>query len=347
MPELILTSNTINEQRILINDAFSGLSSNFLPLTGGTVSGATNLIGAGVNLIQFTNSGMTNGVFNSVGPHSFASGIGSVASGDYSSAFGSSVVASGTGSTANGYSNIASGDYSSAFGSGTIASGISSFASGADTIASGDGSHAEGSASIASGSSSHAEGGSNIASGANSHAEGSSNIASGQNSHAGGSNVIASGQNSRASGMSNGSFPVKASGIASFAHFRSTISLTGASGMSSFILGGLNHDVIPDYSGIIGGTSNRILSGINSVIIGGTGNTINGYEGIVILGKKDTTGTTNFTTYVDKIDVENYVDMNPVTVLPTSKIGRMFLSGTTLYIYTGLTFSDLARVKFG
>jgi hypothetical protein len=68
---------------------------------------------------------------------------------------------------------VASGDGSHAEGQKTTASGLRSHAEGIGTTASGTQSHAEGGSTIASGSCAHAEGDNTIASGVNSHAEGS------------------------------------------------------------------------------------------------------------------------------------------------------------------------------
>ena len=95
------------------------------------------------------------------------------------------------GSLASGVGSIASGNYSHAEGNGTIASGTGSHAEGDRTTASGNYSHSEGDTTTALGTGSHAEGGRTTASGAGSHAEGLLTIASGYYSHASGVGTVA------------------------------------------------------------------------------------------------------------------------------------------------------------
>ena len=93
----------------------------------------------------------------------------------------------------------ATGNFSFAEGSGK-ASGNYSHAEGFNTLASNDYSHAEGFNTVASGVYSHAEGTSTTASNLNSHAEGGGTIASGNGSHAEGFNTKAAGIYSHAGG---------------------------------------------------------------------------------------------------------------------------------------------------
>jgi len=125
--QLILTSDTINQGRIKINNAFSA--------TTGLWSGST---------------GFQSLIHNN--------GAGNLALGDYAVATGIQTVASGSGSTASGSGSTASGDFSFAGGSDCAAFGDYSFSVGFQNIASGSSSHAEGSQTIAIGNSSQTSG---------------------------------------------------------------------------------------------------------------------------------------------------------------------------------------------
>ena len=105
-------------------------------------------------------------------------GIGTIASGDYSTAIGDNTIASGSRSTTMGYSTRASGGISTAMGNTTIASGFASTTMGQLTTASGDYSTAMGLSTIASGDYSTAIGLGAIASGSLSTAMGFNTTAS-------------------------------------------------------------------------------------------------------------------------------------------------------------------------
>ncbi len=93
-----------------------------------------------------------------LGDYSTAMGSGTTASGDWSTAMGSGTTASGDFSTVMGYGSEASGNYSTAMGYGSEASGYSSTAMGSVTTASGDFSTVMGYGSEASGNYSTAMG---------------------------------------------------------------------------------------------------------------------------------------------------------------------------------------------
>jgi hypothetical protein len=118
-----------------------------------------------------------------------ATGSGSIAMGDkttalaaYSTAIGKSTIASGSSSTAMGDGTTASGTNSTAMGNGTTSSGGNSTATGLSTTASGNASTSMGSLTTASGNSSTAMGSSTIASGIRSTAMGHGTTASGTSS---------------------------------------------------------------------------------------------------------------------------------------------------------------------
>ena len=103
-------------------------------------------------------------------------------------------------SYAEGYNTVASGAYSHAEGRETNATGYYSHAEGINTNASGESSHAEGRSTRALGPSSHAEGTLSLAGGYYSHAEGYSSTAKGRYSHAEGCNTNSYGEYSHAEG---------------------------------------------------------------------------------------------------------------------------------------------------
>jgi hypothetical protein len=276
----ILYTNSANSNE-WITDTF--LRNNFLPLSGGTLTG--NLT-ANADLFVvgsvIEGSGTASyGLFNHV------EGINSVVLGNYSHAEGSGTVASGTashsegeGTTASGYSSHAEGGYTTASGDGShaegegttasdlashaegrnsFASSIASHAEGDNTSASGEASHAEGYSTTASGNYSHAEGGSTTASGTYSHAEGDLTIASGAYSHSEGVNTHANSNSSHAEGASTRATAIyshaegrfsEAKGIASHsAGFRATAAQNYTYAWSDGNLGTLTQNVSTTRTG--------------------------------------------------------------------------------------------------
>jgi len=152
-----------------------------------------------------------------IGPNSFASGQGIVASANSSTAFGFGTKAIGKGSFSEGFNNIANGAYAHVEGGGLYSYvdqyGDQSY----KNVASGDSAHAEGMDNVASGRAAHVEGGyafynvanygeynaGNIASGDSSHAEGIYAKAIGEASHAQNIGTIASGGGQTAIGRYN------------------------------------------------------------------------------------------------------------------------------------------------
>ncbi|MBL0135937.1 MAG: tail fiber domain-containing protein [Chitinophagaceae bacterium] len=128
---------------------------------------------------------------SNLGTNSFASGVGTIASGNLSVAMGDA--------------NIASGASSTAMGSGTLASGISSTAIGDLTRATGENSTAMGSSTTASGQSATAMGFGNISSGFHSTAMGSGTLSTGSHTTTMGLNTTARAHGSLTIGQFNDS----------------------------------------------------------------------------------------------------------------------------------------------
>jgi hypothetical protein len=135
-----------------------------------------------------------------LGYYSFASGYGSIASGDHSTAIGAGSVASGTVSIAMGAGNLSSNNYSTAIGYQSTASGGTSTAIGFQSTASNFNSTAIGYQSTASGQISTSMGSNTVASGQISTSLGLNTLASGYISTSLGSNTVASGNYSTAMG---------------------------------------------------------------------------------------------------------------------------------------------------
>lgn len=126
----------------------------------------------------------------------------------------------------------------------------------------------------------------------------------------------------------------------------------------SVVLGGGNNYITDTfYASNIGGQFNTIFSGKNSSTLGGvlnslyntTGCTIAGgqyneisnLQGSAIIAANAITATTDYTLYTDNIDIQNVLDLKPISTTPTAKEGRLFYSaGTGLFICTGSTASD-------
>ena len=268
-------------------------------------------------------------------------------------------IASGDYSVAHGYNTKAIGLYSHAEGQNTTASGNSSHAEGYFTIASGVyGSHSEGVSTIASNEGSHAEGGQTTASGYYSHAEGSNTIASNVSSHAEGYNATASGQYSHAEGYittASGHFGAHAEGgvsIASgnFSHAegnQTTASntashaegvLTTASGLYSHAEG-YNTTAIGQSSHAEGnqtlalgsnshaGGNQSTASGVTSFVHGLNSNA--GGSATIVLGS-GITGTTDNTTYVNKLNIKTlgtYAD-NAAATSAGLEVGTVYKTST-------------------
>jgi hypothetical protein len=312
--ELILSSDTINEGRIKINDAFSATTGLW---SGGTgfqsliSNNDTGNIASGDYAIA-TGSGTT-----ASGDYSFASGINTLASGEGSHAeggvtfifgnpiyFGSTAstygahaegisVASGINSHSEGSATIASGNFSHAEGSGTNAIGAASHAEGLGTTSNGTGSHSEGQNTTSIGNYSHTEGTSTTAVAENSHAEGLFTTAVGLRSHSEGSQTTAIGSQSHAGGLENIAFGsnsyttgnlVIASGTSSFAGGQGSLSSSPiiAQGNVSFAFYEQdatisNYGVLGNNSVILGGKNHFIdTQSVSSSILGGIRNEING-----------------------------------------------------------------------
>jgi hypothetical protein len=289
--ELILSSDTINEGRIKINNAFSA--------TTGLWSGSTG----NQSLIANNDTGnIASGVY------AIAEGQQNNAIGDASHVEGQLNSASGTAAHAEGRLNFASGDYSHVEGFSNNAIGSRAHAEGRQTSAYGANAHSEGRETIASGNSSHAEGELNTAYGVAAHVQGSGNIVGGNYSFGGGYNTFSTGSKTFVWGDGNSGYTTDESNsvilggksnivVASFnssifggtgntLNFINSSSIIGGSGntVSGTIFGGL----YTKNSSIIGGLSNTIISvsrlSDNSVIVGGKENLISSSEHCVILG---------------------------------------------------------------
>ena len=262
----------------------------------------------------FTIAGTTGGTI--------AGGNGSHAEGSFTKAYGNSSHAEGTGT-------LATGHHSHAEGQNTRAKEQNSHAEGEGTLATGMGAHAEGHQTSATTNYSHTEGTQTIATGTSSHAEGFITATYGDYSHSEGSYTQASGINSHSGGMGKPDSKVKASGQASFAHYKITDpDLTfGVFSEAGAILGGKDHDIQPGSSySIIGGGSAHHISGTSlnsgiiagidntitsvgavsttySAIIGGDGNKIVATQRSVILGGLGITATVDDAAYVPKLNI--------------------------------------------
>jgi len=223
---LVNTSNTVNSLSSNWNSSYNlsntlaTLSSQYLPLSGGTMFGTlssiSNLAIQTDNILpalfvrqlsvapvaqffNFNNRGFevnnneinftcnTNNISgNIIGNNLRVSFNEGVANGNYSFAenLGTAI---GVYSHAEGYITFSIGEFSHAEGNNTIATGFTSHSEGADTQSLGYASHAEGSYTIAFGLGSHSEGQDVLVTGIGSHGEGSDVVASGNASHAEGS----------------------------------------------------------------------------------------------------------------------------------------------------------------
>lgn len=109
----------------------------------------------------------------------------------------------GINSIATGLNTVAQGDYSHSEGSGSASMGLASHAEGTGSVAIEDSSHAEGVGTTANAQASHAEGSGSTANEQASHAEGIGTTATGVASHAEGEYTIANGDYSHAQGKYN------------------------------------------------------------------------------------------------------------------------------------------------
>ena len=165
-----LVSNSAN---YLSGASISYVNTNFVKISGDTMTGALSTMGLSADNIY------SKGIIRGTGGFTIA---GAISGNNLTTSFGQGS-ATGSYSFAEG-SGKALGNYSHAEGEGVTASGQSSHAEGAYNAASGNYSHAEGISNTTIGQASHAEGVGNTIIGYASHAEGISNVASGDYSHA-------------------------------------------------------------------------------------------------------------------------------------------------------------------
>jgi len=235
----------------------------------------------GVNSFAFGDSAISNGDESyalgshakALGKNSFAMGSfgidadnfltgPTVASGDYSYAFGMGSIASGLISLAFGGINNASGVHSIAIGYGTTSSAINSIAIGLKNTASGPSSFALGNYTVASGVFSTTLGNGTVASGEDATAMGENTYAFGDNSIAMGRAAFATAENSVAIGLGinasgNKSFVL---GCYSYATAESSVAIglgDTASAYSSIVLGYYSN-AKGNYSVAIGNTTTAI-----------------------------------------------------------------------------------------
>ena len=104
-------------------------------------------------------------------------------------------------------------------------------------------------------------------------------------------------------------------------------------------------------STIIGGYQNLIkdngTSTNDNTIIGGYGCTISGGNQVTIIGRSGINVGASNTTYMEYVDVGQFMDLAPLTTQPTAKEGRIFYSaGTGLVIFTGNTSTSAKKLLF-
>lgn len=243
----------------------------------------------------------------------------------------SSIFSSSTGTNSiianNGTGNIASGAFSFAGGTGSTATDDFCFVFGSGATAFGFGSIAIGAAVASSASMLNpciaiGHGAYSFASAGNSIAIGNGTFTSG----IGGATAI--GQGSQSRGV--GSISLGGSAVGNY-----SLSLNGgiSNGFKS-LAEGSGTNAVGSYSKILSSSENP--SGVTtladySVILGGGDSTTdtNAIRSI-ILGMSGFTATSADTVYMENSYVNGYFDLNPITVLPSPKIGRIFFSGTPL-----------------
>jgi len=201
IPGLYLSGTTFQTGCDFINVS----STNYLPLTGGQLTG--DLSGTTIYMNDYYSGGtelstVIYDIASSVVPPASNLYWTSGSTGAYSLKTINDTTTDATGNyaIAEGCETTAQGDYSHAEGNASIASGTTSHAEGASTQALGVNSHSEGDSSIAQGDTSHAEGNS-IAIGLVSHAEGYSTTATGDHSHSEGDTTQANGISSHTEGF--------------------------------------------------------------------------------------------------------------------------------------------------
>ena len=104
-------------------------------------------------------------------------------------------------------------------------------------------------------------------------------------------------------------------------------------------------------SNIIGGYQNLIkdngVSTADNTIIGGYGCTISGGNQVTIIGRSGINVGASNTTYMEYVDVAQFMDLKPLSTQPTAKEGRIFYSaGTGLVIFTGNTSTSAKKLLF-
>ena len=114
-----------------------------------------------------------------------------------------------------------------------------------------------------------------------------------------------------------------------------------------FLVGSNNRDAIK----CVDNTSSSVTSDTQDVeygiTIGSKNSTVNsGVVNSVILGGEGLTASEDNTAYMQKADIEDYIDLKPQSTFPTAKEGRMFYSaGTGLFVCNGNTAGDWVQIS--
>lgn len=306
--EFILSSITIDDGRIIINNSYSG-TAPFNVVTASTLSATT----VNVSNYAFLNS-LSASTFSSTTVYVGANQITGAALWSASTGTNSIITNNNTGNLASGLRSFAGGEGSSATTTNAFSFGLNNLANGSAGIAMGTNNIAgTGSVSIGNDNISSANG---IAIGTGCNADLNAGIAIGFYN-------IATGTSSSCAIGGEGN---------------------NARGLVAGIFGGQGNSAMTTFDSVIlGGTSNlTTATATGSIIIGGTNNIASG-TGVVILGMTGFTATLARGTHMECAYVNSFMDFNALTTLPTAKAGRVFFSGTPLFRMmqcTGNTSAD-------
>lgn len=114
---------------------------------------------------------------------------------------------------------------------------------------------------------------------------------------------------------------------------------------SATLAGRLNESYFNSGSTMIGGEANYMSNSSGSTIIGGVDNRMTGRTGTAIIAGRAITATTDYTLYTNAVDIQQTIDLNPITgSTPSYRVGRMFMSGSTLYLGSGGVFRAVQLV---
>lgn len=122
---------------------------------------------------------------------------------------------------------------------------------------------------------------------------------------------------------------------------------TANASLHSGIVGGQLHTIRSTFlSGLLAGERNVIVSGQSNAIVGGSYNGLTGCTGsAIVAGSGITASGRTYTLFTNAIEIQQVLDLKPLTgASPDQRDGRLFFSGSSLYLGSGGVWREVALV---